>query len=133
MKNLRQLVYLMMSDEEGRYNEEFKERFKAVGRKAMRELATLLELNEIGYEIDIHFNPGGIAVSGDLTLMGMWSEGNGVYITMNKDFPNTPWGQVLFRSIKHMKDYTGGPNNYFEFALLDSPNELKERIMRLRG
>jgi hypothetical protein len=131
MKNLMQLAFLMTNDESGQYNGEFKEKFRAVGRKAMRELATLLELNETEYEIDIHFNPGGIAVSGDLTLMGMWSEGNGVYVTMNKDFPN--WGQVLFRSIKHMKDYTGGQNNYFEFVMLGSPNALKERIMRLRG
>jgi len=44
-----------------------------VGLEAMKELARLLDLKEF----DINFNPGGIAVSGDLRLMGMWSEGSG--------------------------------------------------------
>jgi hypothetical protein len=129
MKNLRELAFLMTNGEEGRYNEEFKKKFKTVGLKAMKELACLLELKEF----DVHFNPAGIACSGDLTLIGMWEEGKGIYITMNKDFPNKPWGDVLYRTVKHMKDWTGGGNNYFEFDLLGSPNGLKERIMNLRG
>lgn len=127
-KYLKQLAFMMLSKEEAHYNAPFKEQFKKVGTKAMRELAELLDLREI----DIHFNPGGIAVSGDLTLMGMWSDGNGIYISMNKDFPNKPWGDVLYRTIKHMKDYTGGSNNYFEFALLQFPEALKERVLKLK-
>jgi len=128
MKYLRQLAFLMLSDERAQYNEAFKEKFKKVGEKAMTELALLLDLKEFTY----HFNPGGIAVSGDLTLMGMWGPENGVYVTMNKDFPNAPWGQVLYRSIKHMKDYTGGPNKWFGYELLQFPEALKERVLTLR-
>jgi len=119
MKYLRKLYVLMTSGESGSYNEDFKRRFCSIGLKAMDELARLLELRE--YEMD--FNPGGIAVSGDLILMGMWFEGNGVYISMNKDVPGRPWGDVLYRSIKHMRDYTGGSNNYFKFELLRKPRE----------
>ena len=128
-KYLSQLAYLMLNGEDGRYNEVFKKKYKMVGLKAMKELARLLDLKEF----DINFNPGGIAVSGDLRLMGMWSEGSGVYITMNKDFPNRPWGDVLYRAIKHPKDFTGGSNGYFEFALLQFPGALRERVMRLRS
>jgi hypothetical protein len=127
-KYLGQLAHLMLSSESGRYNPEFKERFKKVGVKAMKELADLLELKKI----DVHFNPGGIAVSGDLRLMGMWGDDDGIYISMNKDFPNNPWGHVLYRTIKHMKDFSGGPNNYFEFDLLQHPEALKQRVLTLK-
>lgn len=127
-KYMNQLAFMLLGKEEAQYNAPFKEQFKKVGVKAMRELAKLLDLPEI----DIHFNPGGIAVSGDLRLMGMWSDGNGIYISMNRDFPNKPWGDVLYRTITDMKDFTGGSNNYFEFALLQFPEALKERVLKLR-
>lgn len=127
MKNLRQLAFLMLSGESGSHNDEFKKRFKQIGLKAMKELALILELKEV----DINFNPGGIAVSGDLRLMGMWSAENGVYITMNKNFPNAPCGQILYRTIRNMKDFSGGSNCWLEFKLLKFPEALKKRIMRL--
>ncbi|MBI2124477.1 hypothetical protein HYT92_01670, partial [Candidatus Pacearchaeota archaeon] len=114
MKHLSQLAKLMTNKEILQYNEEGKAIFKRTGIRAMQELALLLELREH----DISFNPGGIAVSGDLRLMGMWDENLGVYISMNKDFPNAPWGQVLYRAIKHMKDYAGGSNNWLRFESL---------------
>lgn len=126
MKNLKKLAALMMNEENGRYNESFKERFRSVGIRAMKELAQILELKEY----KINFNPGGIAVSGDLRLMGMWSEGNGIYVSMNKDFPE--WGKVVYRNIKHMEDYVGGSNNYFEFKLLASPERLRNKLLALR-
>lgn len=128
MKYLKKLASLMISKEKAQYNESFKERFREIGIKAMEELARILELKE--YRVS--FNPGGIAVSGDLTLMGMWTEGNGVYISMNKDFPGKPYGDVLYRQIKHMADYTGGPNNYFKFELLRNPKLLRGKILALR-
>ncbi len=127
-KFLNQLAFMMLSKEDAHYNAPFKEQFKRVGKKAMKELADLLDLKEV----DIHFNPAGPAVSGDLTLMGMWAPENGVYVTMNKDFPNAPWGQVLYRSIKHMKDYSGGVNQWLPYEALKSPEVLKQRILTLR-
>lgn len=129
MKYLKELARLMANGETLQYNEEGKVMFKRIGVKAMKELAVTLELKEY----NVSFNPGGIAVSGDLLLMGMWTEHLGVYISMNKDFPNAPWGQVLYRTIKHMKDYTGGSNNWLKFELLGKPQELKDTIMRLRN
>jgi hypothetical protein len=128
MRYLKKLKELMTSNEDPHYNNNFKKRFRSIGEKAMKELTLILELNEY----DINFNPGGIAVSGDLRLMGMWSEGNGVYISMNKDFPGKPWGDVLYRHIRHMRDFTGGPNNYFKFNLLSDPAALRKTISRLR-
>ena len=128
MENLKKLAWLMLSKESASYNDPFKTKFRLIGKKAMKELARLLELRPF----DIQFNPGGIAVSGDLRLMGMWSEGNGVYICMNKDFPNAPYGQVLYRTIKHMKDFAGGPNQWMRYETLRDPVRLKDLICRLR-
>ncbi len=127
-KFLNQLAFMMLSKESASYNAPFKEQFKRVGKKAMKELADLLELKEV----DIDFNQGGIAVSGDLRLMGMWGPENGVYVMMNKDFPNMPGGQVLYRSIKHMRDFSGGVNQWLPYEALKSPEELKQRILTLR-
>ena len=118
-----------MSKESLRYNGEGKKIFRKIGLKAMRELAELLELEEY----DINFNPAGIACSGDLRLIGIWSEGNGIYVSMNKDFPNTLWGQVLYRTVEHMEDWTGGPNCYFMFSQLGDPGELKVILSQLRN
>ena len=128
-KNMRELAMFLLDDESASYNEPAKQRFKTIGKKAMKELAVLLELKE--YDID--FNPGGIAVSGDLRLMGMWSEENGVYILMNKDFVGQPWGEGYFRSIKHMRDFTGGTNNWLHYRELQFPEVVKEKIISLKG
>ena len=62
----------------------------------------------------------------------MWGPENGVCVMINKDFPNMLWGQVLYRSIKHMKDYSAGPNQWLGYELLQLPEALKDRILTLR-
>lgn len=128
MENLNRLARLMLSEESGSYNEALKTKLRLIGKKAMKELARLLELRPF----DIQFNPGGVAVSGDLRLMGMWSEGSGIYISMNKNLSNAPYGQILYRTIRHMKDFTGGSNQWMRYETLQDPVRLKELICRLR-
>lgn len=101
-----------------------KQNFKKLGKKAFKELAEYIGLKEY----DVNFNPGGPAVSGDLTLMGMFNSNIGIYISLNKDgFSNG----VLYRSIKSMKDYSGGNNNYFPEGEFNHPEEIKEKVYRL--
>lgn len=118
MDNLRRLKEVMLSSESLSYNDKGKQNYRRIGQKAMKELASLLQLNPYG----INFNPGGIAVSGDLRLMGMCNDKKGVYIMMNKDVGLG----VLYRSISHMKDYTGGRNNHLRFEDLDNEQKLKQ-------
>jgi Helicase conserved C-terminal domain/SNF2-related domain len=101
-----------------------KQDFKSLGKKAFKELAEYIGLKQY----DVNFNPGGPAVSGDLTLMGMFAPDNGIYISMNKDGMQSG---ILYRSIKHMKDYSGGSNNYFREGDLNHPEEIKEKVYRL--
>ena len=101
-----------------------KENFSKLGKKAFKELAVYLGLKEY----TVSFNMGGPAVSGDLRLMGMFEPGKGIYITVNKDFDN---GQVLYRSISNMKDYTGGGNNFFRSEQFETPEDIKQKIYQL--
>ena len=103
---------------------EVKQSFGRMGKKAFKELAEYLGLT--GY--DVAFNQAGTAVSGDLRLMGMFTPDNGIYISMNKDGMSSG---ILYRSIKHMKDFSGGSNNYFKEGDLNHPEEIKEKVYRL--
>lgn len=107
-----------------RYNAEAKAGYKKLGLPAMKELGGLLYFREC----EADFNPGGIAVSGDLHLRGMWNDGNGAYIWINPDFGL----RFLYREITHMKDYTGGPNNWGNLDLLKDPVVLANTILRFR-
>ena len=67
--------------------------------------------NDLGFkEFKVTNNHGGIAVSGEITLMGMWGDSNGLYFQLNQ--PLRPFNSFLYRSIKHMKDYSGGTNQW---------------------
>jgi len=66
------------------------------------------DLGFIDYKVTRNY--GGIAVSGEITLMGMWSEGNGLYLQISQ--PITQQREFLYRHITHMKDYCGGSNQW---------------------
>lgn len=90
--------------------------------------------NDLGFaEFKVRNNHGGIAVSGEITLMGMWSDGNGLYFQINQ--PMQPFNAFLYRTIKNMKDYSGGQNQWLpcsQFStgdyerLINTLSELRE-------
>lgn len=54
--------------------------------------------------------PGGIAVSGECSLIGMWETG-GIYVCLYQ--PAGGGNDVLlYRTIRHSRDYKGGYNRY---------------------
>ncbi|HUU87998.1 MAG TPA: hypothetical protein VMX17_09615 [Candidatus Glassbacteria bacterium] len=98
------LLYKWMDGRTFTYNQEAKDRFKERGLATMRKLAKHLKLKEF----KASFNPGGIAVPGDLGLMGMFNDEVGIYIKISQG--RGP--ECMFRTIKNMKDYSGGSNNW---------------------
>ena len=82
-----------------------KRTFLNTGRAFLRALAK--DLNLTDYKVSV--NPTGIAVSGDCALIGMWGT-NGIYIDIS-DFCGLN-DAILYRSVRHMKDYAGGQNRY---------------------
>lgn len=89
--------------------------------------------NDLGFkEFKVMNNHGGIAVSGEITLMGMWSEENGLYLQIfqvigcRQDF--------LYRTITHMKDYHGGRNQWLPCDLfkIGDYDELVSTLSKLQ-
>lgn len=125
MKELRNL-YIWMNGRTLTYNQEAKDRFKERGLADMRKLAKRLKLREF----EASFNAGGIAVPGDLHLMGMFNDKVGIYITISQGvFSTSP--ECMYRTIKHMKDYSGGSNNWAKSGT--DFERLPELIHRLCG
>ncbi len=105
-----------------------KKTFLRVGKAFLHALSKDLRLRDA----KITSNAGGIAVSGECALIGMW-EDSGIYICIEQ--PCFMGEDVLlFRSVRHMRDYKGGYNNYVsrrELARM-SYEELCARLMTVR-
>lgn len=127
MKKESQITSLLkfVSRNKLEYNYEAKQMFQQMGMKAMRRLASALKLKKF----EVRFNAGGIAVSGDLTLHGMFDDQIGVYITINKGLFSENGFSFLYRTVKGMEDYSGGSNNYFRDIV--SEKEIVETIHKL--
>lgn len=105
-----------------------KAEFHAKGRAFLRALTKDLELREY----KVHSNYAGIAVSGEVYLYGMWSDGNGLMVYLEQ--PCVGSDVVLYRSIGSMGDHTGGGNHFISLSALRSGDYrmLVSRLLRLR-
>ncbi len=101
------------------YNSAQKRDFHATGRKRLKALAAAL-----GFEtgsFDLRSNPGGIAVSGEVTL-----HHSALYVQICQ--PATGWDSgILIRTCKGRQDYTGGRNYFAPLSRLDDIPRLADR------
>ena len=100
----RDLSYIWGERESGPNGD--KKVFLNTGKTFLRALAKDLGLQEY----NVSANPGGIAVSGDCSLIGMWHS-NGIYVMITQ----ASFGLeelVLYREVRHIKDYSGGSNRF---------------------
>ncbi len=126
-KKLAQLYNFMNANgKELGYNHELQQKFQQISMAFLRALKKELPFTEC----KVSFNPGGIAVSGDAHLMGMFENGIGLYITINDSCFSERKLNFLYRTISHMKDYSGGPNNYMTNEQMQNVNLL---MMNIRG
>lgn len=105
-----------------------KRTFLNVGKTFLRALAKDLCL----HDVTVRSNAGGIAVSGECYLYGMW-ENNGIFIEISQSCYS--WvGPVLYRTIRNAHDHKGGHNRYLSLNDLKkcSYNEALERFSSLR-
>lgn len=111
-KNMRRLADLLSRDLSYIWGEKEsgpngdKKVFLNTGKVFLRALAKDLDLRDV----KVSSTPGGIAVSGDCSLIGMW-EDNGIYIQISQ---SCLWSEldVLYRTVRHSRDYTGGQNRW---------------------
>ena len=93
---------------------EFKKRSMAFLRQLLKDVGQYLsdQLEEPGIaESKVSFNPGGPAIAGDPSLFFItrWGNGVAVYICGGRYCGLDP---IMYRTIKSMKDYTGGNNQW---------------------
>ena len=111
-KNMRKLAELLGRDLSYIWGEResgpngAKKQFLNTGTAFLRALGKDLGLTDA----KASSNPGGIAVSGDCTLIGMWHT-NGLYIRLSQPCCDRE-RVLLYRTVRHSKDYTGGRSLY---------------------
>ncbi len=123
-KLLNELASLLNTKELS-YNDEAKQKYARIGRAAFRALAGTMPF----VEVDVRFNAGGIAVSGDLTLHGMFADGTGIYMNLNQHSWDGSKVSCYCRSVKSMKDYTGGRNNWVSGPELQNVKKLIQTLI----
>jgi hypothetical protein len=97
-----------------------KRAFHSRARRQLKLLADALGLPPGSYEL--RSNPGGIAVSGQVTL-----HADHLYVQASQSAMGCDTG-ILFRPCRGRRDYHGGPNNFASLDLLNRPKELARRI-----
>lgn len=111
-KNMRKLAELLGQDLSYIWGENesgpngAKKQFLNTGRTFLRALGKDLGLRDA----EANSNPGGIAVSGDCILIGMWQT-NGLYVHLSQPCCDRE-RVLLYRTVRHSKDYTGGRSLY---------------------
>jgi hypothetical protein len=104
-----------------------KQKAHAAAKKILRDFAVdVLGLNTKQFEV--RSNMAGIAVSGEVTLYtdAFGDDGKGIYIQVGQSSLGRGHS-IMFRTMKHRKDYTGGHNNFRSFRdALGSPSACRE-------
>ncbi len=101
--------------------------FLNLGKTFLRALAKDLGLRDV----KVMSNPGGIAVSGECCLYGMWEE-CGLFICLER--PCFGQDLLLYRSILSLRDHKGGYNNHVSRSELATMSyaELLNRLLTVK-
>jgi hypothetical protein len=102
------------------YNPEIKQRFHTTARRRLRRLATALGFPPGSF--DLRSNPGGIAVSGEITL-----HHDNVYVQVCQPATGADSG-ILIRTCEGRRDYAGGRNHFAPLRLLDDEAALAAQV-----
>ena len=121
----RDLGYIWGERESGPNGD--KKIFLNLGKTFLRALAKDLGLRDV----KVMSNAGGIAVSGECYLYGMWEE-CGLFICLEQ--PCITQDVLLYRSIRSLKDHKGGYNNYVTRSELETMSyaELLNRLLTMK-
>lgn len=102
-----------------------KDSMHRAGKSVLREIAKSMNLKTGEY--NIRSNMGGIEVSGEITL-----HANDFYLQINPSSCMTG-KEILLRSCKGLKDYSGGVNHFLSIEDLNDPEKILRTISNVRG
>ncbi len=105
------------------YDEAQKQRFHAAARSRLLQLAAALRLPSGSY--DLRSNKAGPAVSGEITL-----HQEAVYIQVSQSALGGGM-DILIRTCRGRRDYTGGANNWAPLRLLDDVRSFAAMVRRI--
>lgn len=72
---------------------------------------------DLGFtDMKVNTNPAGIAVSGEIALYGVWSDGNGVFFEITQSVFRA---DLLYREIQNLKDCKGGQNQWLRISIFE--------------
>lgn len=106
------------------YDEESKSLFRKLGKEFLEKAREFIGSGSA--ETSLKYNAGGIAVSGDFSLYVMFNDNKGACVFFNADFPF-----VTMRTIKHVKDYSGGMNRTYQLSTLKDPEALAVELRKV--
>lgn len=123
MEKLKQ-VFDMYKDGVG-YRQDAKLHFGNAARNFLGKLS-----KEFGFtEKEICWTRSGIAVSGEVTLKGMFGPSKGVHVDISLPSQHG----IMFRSITGLKDHRGGRNEWFTIEKFNNHKEIAIHIRRTLG
>lgn len=106
------------------HNKEGKVTFQKISLSALKTLADKLGLKKTS----ISFEPSGIGTSGFATLRGMWSNNKGICVNIAQTVFSP---HIMFRTIKHMNDYSAGVNHFIPNELINNEDNLLMKMKSL--
>lgn len=109
------------------YDDKEKQIFKKLGTKFMYDLA---KENKFIIKSKHSYNKAGIAVSGDHSMVMEFPDNKFANVMFDADFPHLG---ILYRTMKHEKDYTGGGNNWCKWGDADKLNERINNLVMKGG
>lgn len=101
-----------------RWCDECKNEFRLITKAALIDIKKLLK----PVEVSMYFEKSGSASSGCYTAFFMFSDTCGIYISINADMVMGKFGRTLCRTVTHIKDYSGGTNNFINIDRLSDEN-----------
>jgi hypothetical protein len=118
----RQPALLALAHRGVAYDAPAKRAFHADGRRALRRLAEALGLEDGSF--DVRANPGGVAVSGEITL-----HAEEVWVQLSLDCRSSG-NEVVYRRVHGRRDHVGERNHWASVHDLLAPDRFAARIRR---
>ena len=90
---------------------------------------------DLGFnEFKVATEHGGIAVSGEITLIGLWGDGSGLFFQISQGVWNGS-KSFLYRSVSGMKDYNSGRNQWIPECVFRDGNyeRLVDMLLELKA
>lgn len=103
------------------YDYHNKKAYLAMGRLILNRLAESMRLGKGEYSVRLC--EGGIAVPGEIIL-----HSEHLYLQICPSW-SSPTAQIMFRSCKGQKDYTGGQNNWSRIEVLDDLETFADKLL----